>query len=105
MVDVSGPMIATTLVFLAIFVPVTMMSGITGQIHRQFGTMSLAVVCSTFVAFTLRAAMCAHLLTNVTPKTHGPLAWFNKALDLSTGGFVCGLVVHHEEHPLNVHPR
>ena len=89
MVDVSGPMIATTLVFLAIFVPVTMMSGITGQIYRQFGvTMSFAVVCSTFVAFTLSPAMCAHLLNNVKPKTRGPLAWFNKALDLSTGGFV-----------------
>ena len=87
--DVSGPMIATTLVFLAIFVPVAMMSGITGEIYKQFGvTMSFAVVCSTFVAFTLSPAMCAHLLTNIKTKTRGPLAWFNKALELSTGGFV-----------------
>lgn len=89
MIDVSGPMIATTLVFLAIFVPVAMMEGITGVIYRQFGvTMSFAVVCSTFVAFTLSPAMCAHLLTNIKPKMRGPLAWFNKALELSTGGFV-----------------
>ena len=89
MKDVSGPMIATTLVFLAIFVPVAMMGGITGEIYKQFGvTMSFAVVCSTFVAFTLSPAMCAHLLTNIKPKTRGPLAWFNKSLELCTNGFV-----------------
>ena len=89
MKDVSGPMIATTLVFLAIFVPVTMMGGITGEIYKQFGvTMSFAVVCSTLVAFTLSPAMCAHLLTNIKPKIRGPLAWFNKSLDLCTNGFV-----------------
>ena len=89
MVDVSGPMIATTLVFMAIFVPVAMMGGITGEIYKQFGvTMSFAVVCSTFVAFTLSPAMCAHLLTNIKPKMRGPLAWFNKSLELCTGGFV-----------------
>ena len=87
--DVSGSMIATTLVFLAIFVPVAMMGGITGDIYKQFGvTMSFAVVCSTFTAFTLSPAMCAHLLTNVKPKTRGPLAWFNKSLEVSTNGFV-----------------
>ncbi len=91
MKDVSGPMIATTLVFLAIFVPVAMMGGITGEIYKQFGvTMSFAVVCSTFVAFTLSPAMCAYLLTDITPKTRGPLAWFNKSLELSTNVFVRG---------------
>ena len=89
MKDVSGPMIATTLVFLAIFVPVAMMGGITGEIYKQFGvTMSFAVVCSTFVAFTLSPAMCAYLLNDIKPKTRGPLAWFNKSLELSTNGFV-----------------
>ena len=89
MKDVSGPMIATTLVFLAIFVPVTMIEGITGEIYRQFGvTMSFAVVCSTLVAFTLSPAMCANLFTNIKPKTRGPLAWFNKSLELCTNGFV-----------------
>ena len=87
MKDVSGPMIATTLVFLAIFVPVTMIEGITGEIYRQFGvTMSFAVVCSTLVAFTLSPAMCANLFTNIKPKTRGPLAWFNKSLELCTNG-------------------
>lgn len=89
MKDVGSSLIATTLVFLAIFVPVTMMGGMTGEIYKQFGvTMSFAVVCSTFTAFTLSPAMCAHLLTNIKPKTRGPLAWFNKALNVSTSGFV-----------------
>ncbi|MBQ6772772.1 MAG: efflux RND transporter permease subunit [Synergistaceae bacterium] len=89
MIDVSGPMIATTLVFMAIFVPVAFMGGITSEIYKQFGvTMSFAVVCSTTVAFTLSPAMCAHMLTNIKPKTRGPLAWFNAILNVSTNIFV-----------------
>ncbi len=86
--DVGSSLIATTLIFLAIFVPVAFLGGITGQIYKQFAaTMSFAVVCSTTVAFTLSPAMCAHLLNNVEPKTRGPLAWFNKLLVLTTEGF------------------
>ena len=89
MKDISGSMIATTLVFLAIFVPVSFMSGISGEIYKQIGvTMSFAVVCSTTVAFTLSPAMCANMFTNIKPKTRGPLAWFNKLVEISTNGFV-----------------
>ena len=89
MKDVGSSLIATTLVFLAIFVPVAMIGGITGEIYKQFGvTMSFAVVCSTFVAFTLSPAICAHLLNDIKPKTRGPLAWFNKTVEVSTSGFV-----------------
>ena len=88
MKDVGSSLIATTLIFLAIFVPVAFLGGITGQIYKQFAaTMSFAVVCSTTVAFTLSPAMCAHLLNNVAPKTRGPLAWFNKLLGFTTEGF------------------
>ena len=88
MKDVGSSLIATTLIFLAIFVPVAFLGGITGQIYKQFAaTMSFAVVCSTTVAFTLSPAMCAHLLNDVEPKTHGPLAWFNKLLGITTEGF------------------
>ena len=89
--DVAGPMIATTLIFLAIFVPVSFLGGMTGVIYRQFGvTMSFAVIMSTTVAFTLSPAMCAHLLHDVKPKQHGPLAWFNRAMEKATNGFVAG---------------
>lgn len=89
MKDVTGPMIATTLVFLAIFVPVAFMEGITGVIYRQFAvTISFAVMFSLVVALTLSPAMCAHLLEGVKPKSRGPLAWFNKMVKKSTKGFV-----------------
>ena len=89
MKDVGSSLIATTLIFLAIFVPVAFLGGITGEIYKQFGvTMSFAVSCSTLVAFTLSPALCAHLLSNVKPKQRGPLAWFNRALSASTEGFV-----------------
>ena len=88
MKDVGSSLIATTLIFLAIFVPVAFLGGITGQIYKQFAAaMSFAVVCSTVVAFTLSPAMCAHLLKNTENKIHGPLAWFNKILSLTTEGF------------------
>ncbi|MDR1481736.1 MAG: efflux RND transporter permease subunit [Synergistaceae bacterium] len=89
--DVSGPMTATTLIFLAIFVPVAFMSGITGEIYRQFAvTISFAVMFSLVVAFTLSPAMCAHMLKDAKPKTWGPLAWFNKAVMACTRGYVAG---------------
>jgi hydrophobe/amphiphile efflux-1 (HAE1) family protein len=91
MKDVTGPMTATTLVFLAIFVPVTFMESITGVIYRQFAvTISFSVVFSLVVALTLSPAMCAHMLDNVKPKKRGPLAWFNKGLALCTSGYVSG---------------
>lgn len=91
MKDVTGPMTATTLVFLAIFVPVAFSGGITGVIYRQFAvTISFAVVFSLIVALTLSPAMCAHMLNDVRPKKRGPLAWFNKVVSKSTNGYVSG---------------
>lgn len=93
MKDVTGPMVATTLVFLAIFVPVGFMGGITGQIYRQFAvTISFSVVFSLVVALTLSPAMCAYLLKKVHPKKSGPLKWFNDLLGLSTNKYVAGSV-------------
>ena len=91
MKDVTGPMTATTLVFLAIFVPVAFSGGITGVIYRQFAvTISFAVVFSLIVALTLSPAMCAHMLNDVRPKKSGPLAWFNRVVSKSTNGYVSG---------------
>ncbi len=93
MQDVTGPMVATTLVFLAIFVPVGFMGGITGEIYRQFAvTISFAVVFSLIVALTLSPAMCAHLLQKVEPAKSGPLKWFNTALANATDKYVAGSV-------------
>ncbi|MGN0854258.1 MAG: efflux RND transporter permease subunit [Kiritimatiellia bacterium] len=89
MSDVTGAVIATTLVLLGIFVPVGFMSGITGRIYQQFSvTLSAAVCFSTVCALTLAPALCSLLLHEARPFKHGPLAWFNWALERFKGFFV-----------------
>lgn len=92
MKDITGAMVATTLVFLAIFVPVAFMEGITGIIYRQFAvTIAFAVTASLVVALTLSPAMCSHILVKSEPKERkGLLRWFNKTLEKSTNGYVKG---------------
>ena len=63
MEEITGPVIATTLVLLAVFVPTAFMGGITGQLYRQFAlTISGAVVISTINALTLSPALCGILM-------------------------------------------
>lgn len=63
MEQVTGPVIATTLVLLAMFIPICFMPGITGEMYRQFGvTISVAVVISAINALTLSPAMSALIL-------------------------------------------
>ena len=63
MEEITGPVIATTLVLLAVFVPTAFMGGITGQMYRQFAlTISGSVVLSTINALTLSPALCALLM-------------------------------------------
>ncbi len=89
MEQVSGAVIATTLVLLAIFVPVGFMSGITGKIYQQFSVaISAAVLFSTVNALTLSPALCATMLSIVPPKEHGPLKWFNTTLGRLRGRYV-----------------
>ena len=89
MKDVTGAVIATTLVLLGIFVPVGFMSGITGRIYQQFSvTLSAAVCFSTVCALTLAPALCSLLLREARPYKHGPFAWFNTALDKFKNFFV-----------------
>lgn len=89
MSDVTGAVIATTLVLLGIFVPVGFMSGITGRIYQQFSvTLSAAVCFSTLCALTLAPALCSLLLRESRPFKHGPLAWFNSLINGFKGFFV-----------------
>ena len=89
MSDVTSAVIATTLVLLGIFVPVGFMSGITGRIYQQFSvTLSAAVCFSTVCALTLAPALCSLILHEARPYKHGPLAWFNWAINTFKGLFV-----------------
>ncbi len=91
MAQVSGPIVATSLVLLAVFVPVGFMPGITGQLYRQFAvTICTAVIISMINALTLSPALCAVLLKESPPPRGGPLAWFNRVLDISRRGYLAG---------------
>ena len=63
MLELIGPIIATTLVLVAVFVPVSMMPGLTGSIYRQFAlTISFAVLISSLNALTLSPALSAIII-------------------------------------------
>lgn len=89
MEQVSSAVIATTLVLLAIFVPVGFMGGITGKIYQQFAvTISTSVAFSSINALTLSPALCATLLRPLKPTQTGPLFWFNQILNKSRDTYV-----------------
>ena len=87
--QVIGPIIATTLVLLAVFVPVGFLPGITGELYKQFAvTLSTAVVLSALNALSLSPALCATLLRRPAAIRRGPLAWFRRALNASRNVYV-----------------
>ena len=87
--QVTGPIIATTLVLLAVFVPVGFLPGITGQLYRQFAvTICVAVLLSAVNALSLSPALCSLLLGKPKMARRGPLAWFNRALNGSRNLYV-----------------
>lgn len=90
MKQVTGPIIATTSVLLAMFVPVCFLPGITGVMYRQFGiTISVAVFISMINALTLSPALCALLLKPVDPNRRKFFffRWFDAGFDKLTCGY------------------
>lgn len=74
MEEVTSPIIATTLVLLAVFIPTAFLGGITGQLYRQFGlTIAMATAFSSINALTLSPALCA-LLLRPSPARRNPLS-------------------------------
>ncbi len=63
MKGITRPLVTTSLVFMAVFVPVCFIEGVTGIFYRQFGiTMAVAVLISTFNAMTLSPALCVLIM-------------------------------------------
>ena len=88
MEQVSGPIVATTLVLLAVFVPVGFMPGITGELYKQFSvTISFAVLISSVNALTLSPALCTLLLNEKAMKPIKWLAPFENIITRSTSGY------------------
>lgn len=89
MVQITGPVVATTLVLLAVFVPVTFMPGITGELFSQFAiTISVAVVISSVNALTLSPALCSIILKARTGPPTGVLAVFEGGVNGLRSGYV-----------------
>ena len=92
--EISGAIIAITMVMTAVFVPVTFMTGPVGVFYRQFGlTMAMSIVLSGVVALTLTPVLCAMLLKPHTAHVgwRGPLAMllhlFDRGVEKVTGGY------------------
>ena len=85
--QVTGPIISTTLVLIAVFVPVGFLPGIVGELFRQFAvTITASVAISALNALTLSPALCAIFLR--PPKAaKGPFRWFNSGLDVTRNGY------------------
>ena len=85
--EISGAIIAITLVMAAVFIPVAFMSGPVGIFYRQFSvTMATSIILSGIIALTLTPALCAVMLKN----THGIKkkdTWLNRFLDSFNNGF------------------
>ncbi len=85
MEEITGPVIATTLVLLAVFVPTAFMGGITGQMYRQFAlTISAAVIISTINALSLSPALCGLLMRKAPESRFFFFRWFNRVFDSTT---------------------
>ncbi|MFN8286265.1 MAG: efflux RND transporter permease subunit [Chitinophagales bacterium] len=98
--EISGAIIAITLVMTSVFVPVAFMSGPVGVLYRQFAiTMASAIVLSGFVALTLTPVLCAVFLKNThgQPKRKTPVTifidWFNRTFEKVTGKYT-GILRH-----------
>ena len=92
MSEVTAPIIATTLVLVAVFIPVAAMGGITGSLYQQFAiTVAVSVVFSSINALTLSPALCSLLLRKQEP-SKGLLGRFftkfNEAFDRLTDKYV-----------------
>jgi multidrug efflux pump len=92
--EVAGPVVAIVLVLCAVFVPVAFMSGITGQLYKQFAiTIAISVVISGVVALTLSPALAALLLK----PGHGPknrfFRWFERQFERMTAGYGRGVAL------------
>ncbi|MCZ6900413.1 MAG: efflux RND transporter permease subunit [Bacteroidetes bacterium] len=89
---VTAPVIATTLVLIAVFIPVAGMAGITGLLYQQFAiTIVVSVIVSSVNALTLSPALCSLLLKEPQPYG-GPLGWFfkkfNQGMDRTTDSYM-----------------
>ncbi|MEJ2130443.1 MAG: efflux RND transporter permease subunit, partial [Gammaproteobacteria bacterium] len=109
MKEVSGPIVATSLSLIAVFVPVAAMSGITGRLYQQFAiTIAISVALSSVNALTLSPALSATLLRPPGDTKAGPFdrffVHFNRWFEVATEKFlvITGFFTHRALRALGV---
>lgn len=85
--EVVGPVIATALVLVAVFVPTAFITGVSGAFYKQFAlTIAVSTVISAFNSLTLSPALCALLLG----RAHHDPDWLTRTIDRLLGWFFHG---------------
>jgi multidrug efflux pump len=88
MAEITGPVLAITLVLLSVFVPVAFIPGISGQLFRQFAVaVSVSMVISALNALTLTPALCSVLLKRGAT-SRGPMRYVLGTIDRTRDGYV-----------------
>src|SRR6185295_10929242 len=88
MSEITGPIIAITLVLLSVFVPVAFIPGISGQLFRQFAVaVSVSMLISALNALTLSPALCSVLLKH-EQRISGPMRYVLGGIDYARHGYV-----------------
>lgn len=88
MKELQGPVVGEVLVLLSVFIPTAFVSGVTGQLYKQFAlTIATAVAFSGFNALTFTPAMCALFLKPTKPTRFFFFKWFNKGYGKTLKGY------------------
>lgn len=86
--ELQGPVVGEVLVLLSVFIPTAFVSGITGELYKQFAlTIAVSTAFSGLNALTLTPALCALFLTPRKPAKFFLYKWFNKGYDKVLKGY------------------
>ncbi|WP_026380786.1 efflux RND transporter permease subunit [Afifella pfennigii] len=88
MAEITGAIVAITLVLLSVFVPVAFIPGISGQLFQQFAVaVSVSMVISAVNALTLSPALCAIVLKPHHGPRRGVMGWISRGIDRTRDGY------------------
>jgi HAE1 family hydrophobic/amphiphilic exporter-1 len=94
MKEVTGPILATTAVLMAVFVPVAFIPGVTGSLYNQFAlTVAISVGISAFNSLTLSPALSAAFLRHRGEVRFPPFRWFNAGFNRLSHSYARGVRV------------
>lgn len=92
MVELQGPIVGEVLVLLSVFIPTAFISGITGELYKQFAlTIAVSTAFSGFNALTFTPAMCALFLRKHQPSNFILFRWWNKLWGKTVGVYTSSI--------------